>query len=86
MPFDLRDLTAKIHFVNKRDEVQFTSIQFIGGCGVLTAVKPQRFGIVVNFRNSAYCLAQQIHVHLDVAALTHCKLLHHQLAGSLLPQ
>ena len=54
MPFDLRDLTAKIHFVDKQDRIQFTSVQFIGGCGVLTAMKPNRFGIVVNFRNSAY--------------------------------
>ena len=54
MPFDLRHLTAKIHFVNNDDDIIFTSIMFIGAVGVVTALKQNKFGIVVNFRNSAY--------------------------------
>ena len=54
MPFDLRKLTAKIHFTNNKNDVLYTSIMFVGAVGVVTGIKTNKFSIVVNFRNSAY--------------------------------
>eukprot|EP01084_Bolivina_argentea_P271423 461836_1 len=54
LPFDLRQFTAKVHFVNNNNDIIYTSVMFIGSLGVTTALKTDKFSIVINFRNSAY--------------------------------